>query len=138
VKLLFFYQYFGTPKGSWSTRVYELTRRWVEAGHQVTVVTTPYEKSDINANGFISDQQIEGIKLIVVNSGDSNRFALWKRVFRAIEFSLISIYYALRLDYDIAISSSGPITIGLPMIAAKNSGKRRPSLKCVISGLLEV
>ena len=125
MKILFFYQYFGTPKGSWSTRVYELTRRWVDAGHEVTVVTTPYEKSDIKAKGFISGQRVEGIKLIVVNSGDSNRFALWKRVFRAIEFSLISIYYALRLDYDIAISSSGPITIGLPMIAAKKFRKKK-------------
>ena len=117
--ILFFYQYFGTPKGSWSTRVYELTRRWVSKGYKVTVVTTPYDKSDIQANGFVSNVNIEGIEVIVVNSGDSNLFPIWKRVFRAIVFSLISIYYALRLKYDLAISSSGPITIGLPMIFAK-------------------
>lgn len=125
VRILFFYQYFGTPKGSWSTRVYELTRRWVAAGHEVTVVTTPYEKSDIKANGFISTQTIDGINLIVVNTGDSNRFPVSKRVIRAIGFSLISIFYALRLKYDVAISSSGPITIGLPMIAAKIFRRKR-------------
>ena len=37
MRILYFYQYFTTPKGSWSTRVYEFTRRWVKAGDTVTV-----------------------------------------------------------------------------------------------------
>lgn len=119
MKILFFYQYFGTPKGSWSTRVYELTRRWIEEGHEVTVVTAPYDKSDIKPNGFISRQEIKGIKLIVVNSGDSNRFSLIKRSFRAIRFAFVSGYYALTQPCDVVIASSGPITIGMPMILAK-------------------
>ena len=70
MRILFFYQYFGTPKGGWSTRVYELCRRWVAAGYHVTVVTAPYEKSDITASGFISRKQIEGIDLIIINAGN--------------------------------------------------------------------
>ena len=73
MKILFFYQYFGTPKGSWSTRVYEFTRRWVKEGHEVTVVTAPYEKSDIRATRLIERQDIEGVKLIVLNLPDSNK-----------------------------------------------------------------
>lgn len=119
MKILFFYQYFGTPKGSWSTRIYELTRRWVADGCDVTVVTAPYDKSDIKASSFLSRQSIDGIKLIVINSGDSNKLSIVKRVFRALRFSLVSIRYAMSLDYDICIASSGPITIGLPMILAK-------------------
>src|SRR5690554_4988484 len=117
--ILFFYQYFGTPKGSWSTRVYELTKRWVEAGHEVTVVTAPYDKSDIKAKSFISKMQVEGISLIVIDSGDSNRMSKLKRMFRAIQFSVVSIWYALTLKYHVCIASSGPITIGLPMVLAK-------------------
>ena len=125
MKILFFYQYFGTPEGGWSTRVYELTRRWVEAGHEVTVVTAPYDKSDIKADGFISRQEVAGIKLIVVNSGDSNRLPVLKRVLRAIIFALVSCFYALRLKCDIVIASSGPITIGLPMILAKTFRRKK-------------
>ena len=125
MKILFFYQYFGTPKGSWSTRVYELTRRWVEAGHEVTVVTAPYDKSDISATKFIERQNIEGVSLIVINSGDSNLLKIWRRVFRASVFALASLYYALSLKYDVVIASSGPITIGLPMIAAKKIRKKK-------------
>lgn len=125
MNILIFYQYFGTPKGSWSTRIYELTRRWVETGHKVTVVTTPYDKSDIQAEGFISKVEIEGIEVIIVNSGDSNLFPIWKRVTRALIFSLISIFFALKNNFDILISSSGPITVGLPLIFAKYFRKKK-------------
>lgn len=119
MRILFFYQYFGTPKGSWSTRVYEFTRRWAAQGHQVTVITAPYDKSDIEAKGFVHQLKIEGVDVIVINSGDSNRFSKWKRMYRAVRFSLVAMYYGLKSDYDLAIASSGPITIGLPLILAK-------------------
>lgn len=119
MNILFFYQYFGTPAGSWSTRVYELTRRWVAAGHKVTVVTSPYEKSDIRGKGFISHQNIEGIHLVVINSADSNRNGLLKRAWHALLFSLVAIKYALTLSCNVVVASSGPITIGLPALAAK-------------------
>lgn len=125
MKILFFYQYFGTPKGSWSTRVYELARRWVEAGATVTVVTSPYEKSDVKADGFISHQVVEGIQLIVINSGDSNRLSKYNRVLRSLVFSALAVWYALSRKYDVLISSSGPITVGIPMIAAKKLRRKR-------------
>ena len=125
MKILVFYQYFGTPKGSWSTRIYELCKRWVQLGHEVTVVTSPYEKSDIKAKGFISRQQVEGIKLIVINSADSNKQSILTRVFKACLFSLISVWYALTEKYEVCLASSGPITIGLPMILAKKIRRKK-------------
>jgi len=119
LKITYLYQYFGTPKGSWSTRVYELTRRWVEAGHTVTVITSPYDKSDISANGLVSLQEIDGIKLIVINSGDSNRMSILLRAIKAIQFSLISSYYTIKTPSDLIIASSGPITIGIPGLLGK-------------------
>lgn len=119
LNILVFYQYFGTPNGSWSTRVYETTRRWVQQGHKVTVVTAPYEKSDIKPRGFVSRQRIEGIDLIVINSADSNKNSFITRILKAVLFSLVSVWYSLTLKYNVCIASSGPITIGLPMIFAK-------------------
>lgn len=125
MKILFFYQYFGTPKGSWSTRIYELCRRWVEGGHEVTVVTAPYEKSDIQVKGIVSRQRIDGINLIVINAGDSNRLSVPRRILRALSFAILSSYYALKLNSDIVIASSGPITIGLPMVVARKLKKSK-------------
>ncbi len=119
MKILLFYQYFGTPKGGWSTRVYEMTRRWVAAGHSVSIITSPYEKSDIRAGKFIERQYIEGIELIVINCADSNRYGTLKRVLYSIVFSLFSVYYALTEKCDVVLASSGPITVGLPALVAK-------------------
>ena len=119
MKILIFYQYFGTPKGKWSTRMYELTRRWVDRGHQVTVVTSPYEKSDIKIEKFIEHIKIEGIDLIVINSADSNRDGIAKRISKALIFSIMSCYYALTIKCDVVMASSGPITIGLPALLTK-------------------
>ena len=119
MKILVVYQYFGTPSGSWSTRIYELTRRWVSENHDVTVITSPYDKSDIKADGFVSRQEIDGIKLIVINSGDSNRFSKFKRVYRALKFSVLSSYFGLTEKADVIICSSGPITIAFPGIWRK-------------------
>jgi glycosyltransferase involved in cell wall biosynthesis len=118
LKILIFYQYFGTPNGGWSTRFYEFAKRWGKEGHQVTVVTSPYYKSDIKADKFISKQRIENIDLIVINSPDSNKAGLFRRMLNAFIFSSVSVFYALKLSYDVVLCSSGPITIALPGLAA--------------------
>ncbi|MGI9192876.1 MAG: glycosyltransferase family 4 protein [Chitinophagaceae bacterium] len=119
MKITYLYQYFGTPKGSWSTRVYELAKRWVQEGHEVTVITAPYEKSDTRAQGFVSEQWVEGIRLLVIDSGDDNRMPVWKRVRNAIQFACVSAYYNWKTSSDIVIASSGPITIGIPGLIGK-------------------
>ena len=63
MRIVYFYQYFSTPKGTWGTRVYEFTKRWVELGHDVTVVTSVYSKSDLVATKFIETK-----RLMVLNS----------------------------------------------------------------------
>jgi glycosyltransferase involved in cell wall biosynthesis len=119
MRIIIFYQYFGTPKGKWSTRIYELSKRWINNGYKVTVVTSPYEKSDITANNRIERQNIDGIDLIIINYPDSNRLPVIKRVKNFIMFSVISVWFALSEPYDIIISSSGPITVGVPALIAK-------------------
>ena len=119
LKIIVFYQYFGTPNGGWSTRVYEMCRRWVAQGAEVTVVTSPYDKSDISAQRFFDTQYFEGIKVKIINLPQSNKHPIWKRIYTFLGFSFFSLWYALVENYDIAIASSGPITIGLPGLVAK-------------------
>ena len=119
MKILIFYQYFCSPKGSWSTRFYEFASRWVEQGHQVTIVTAPYEKSDIKATKFIERQSLKGINLIVINTPDSNRSSVPKRALNSLLFSTVACWFALTKKADLVIASSGPITIGIPALVAK-------------------
>ncbi len=125
MQILIFYQYFGTPKGGWSTRMYELPKCWIEQGHEVTVITSPYDKSDISATKFIDRQIIDGIEVVIVNIKQSNKHSLLHRVFTFAMFSIISVYFALTKKFDVILCSSGPVTIGLPGLFAKFFRKKK-------------
>lgn len=120
MKILYFYQYFTTPRGAWSTRAYEFARRWVEAGDQVTVVTSVYDKSDLRASGLISRQVIDGIQVIVIGVPLSNRHGFALRLFTFLAYALLSSWYALTLRADVVVSSSGPITSSIPGLLARS------------------
>lgn len=119
MKIVYFYQYFSTPKGSWGTRVYEFCKEWVAQGHEVTVVSSIYSKSDLQATKFIEDQYFEGIHVKVLNIHINNKQPLIKRIASFINYCLLSTWYAVTLKADVVIASSGPITAGLPGLAAK-------------------
>ncbi|WP_242916770.1 glycosyltransferase family 4 protein [Pontibacter liquoris] len=119
MKIVYFYQYFATPKGSWGTRVYEFAREWVEKGHEVTVVTSIYSKSDLTATKFIEDQYFEGIHVKVLNIVIDNKQSFYKRIWTFLQYSILSSYYALTLKADVVIASSGPITVGIPGLVAR-------------------
>ncbi|RNL81629.1 glycosyltransferase WbuB [Sinomicrobium pectinilyticum] len=119
MKIVYFYQYFATPKGSWGTRVYEFAREWVKEGHQVTVVSSIYSKSDIQATKLIEDQYYEDIHVKVLNILIDNKQSFLKRIWSFFAYSLLSSYYALTLKADVVIASSGPITVGLPGLIAR-------------------
>ncbi|MBE8722059.1 glycosyltransferase family 4 protein [Sphingobacterium pedocola] len=119
MKIVYFYQYFSTPKGSWGTRVYEFAKEWVDQGHEVTVVSSVYSKSDMKASEFIEDQYFEGIHVKLINVTIDNKQSFLKRIWSFIQYSFVSSYYAATLPADIVIASSGPITIGLPGLIAR-------------------
>jgi glycosyltransferase involved in cell wall biosynthesis len=125
LKILYFYQYFSTPKGSWGTRVYEFASEWVKQGHEVTVITSVYEKSDIKASKFIEDQYFEGIKVKIINVSIDNKQPVLKRIFTFSQYAVTSSWFALTLEADIVVASSGPITVGIPGLVARYIRKRK-------------
>lgn len=120
MRILYFYQYFCTPKGSWGTRVYEFAKRWVGEGHQVTVVTSVYYKSDLKkGKGWVSRFNVDGIDVIQLNIDINNKQGILKRAFTFIQYALMSSYFALRERADVVVASSGPITAGVPGLVAR-------------------
>lgn len=126
LRIIYFYQYFGTTKGGWSTRVYEMCRRWVDEGHEVTVITSPYDKSDIEAfKGWRQHFAIDGIDVIVLNVPQSNKDSTLKRIVRFLQYIVLAVYYVFRLRYDVAVASSGPITVGFLGLVAKKIRRKK-------------
>ena len=114
MKLLILYQYFTTPNGRYSTRVYEFARRWVALGADVTVVTSAYDKSDLVAGSFMDTREIDGIKVKLLNLRVSNRQSFAVRVFGFLAYAITSAYYVLTHKADLVLCSSGPLSVGLP------------------------
>ncbi|MCO4293654.1 glycosyltransferase family 4 protein [Solitalea sp. MAHUQ-68] len=125
LKIVYFYQYFSTPKGSWGTRVYEFAKYWVEQGHEVTVITSVFAKSDLKANGFIDEQIIDGIRVKIINVKVNNKSSIFTRLYSFIKYGLVASYYALSLPADVVIASSGPLTVGIPGLISKYIKKRK-------------
>lgn len=119
MKILYFYQYFATSKGSWGTRVYEFARNWVAEGHEVTVVSAIYSKSDLQAKRFLETQYHDGIRVKVINVLIDNRKPIPQRIAAFLKYTFFSSWYALTLPADVVIASSGPITVGIPGLAAR-------------------
>lgn len=119
MKIAYFYQYFTTPKGSYGTRVYEFTKEWVEKGHDVTIITSIYSKSDLEATAFIENQVIDGINVKIINVRIDNKQSILKRIWTFILYVIIANYYALTIKADVIIASSGPITVGITGVLAK-------------------
>ena len=119
MKILYFYQYFSTPRGSWGTRVYEFAREWINDGHEVTVVSSIYSKSDLKSKHFIENHEYDGIKVKVLNIYIDNKKPKLKRIWSFLQYAFVSTWYALTLHADVVIASSGPISVGIPGLAAR-------------------
>lgn len=125
MKIIYFYQYFSTPKGSWGTRVYEFASEWVKAGHEVTVISSIYSKSDLKATRFVENQNFDGINVKVINVCIDNKQSILKRIWTFLQYAFVSSWYAITLPADIVIASSGPITVGLPGLIAHYIRRRK-------------
>jgi glycosyltransferase involved in cell wall biosynthesis len=125
MKVLYFYQYFSTSNGSWGTRVHEFTREWVKSGHEVTVVTSIYSKSDLQAEKFIENQIIDGVRVKIINVKIDNKQSFLRRILGFLTYSIVSSWYAISIKADIVVASSGPITVGIPGLLAKIVRRRK-------------
>ncbi len=119
LRILYFYQYFSTPQGSWGTRVFEFAKRWAKEGDQIIVVTSIYDKSDLTSSGISELKNYDGVQVRVLNIRISNKHKIIYRLWTFFLYSVLSSWYAITTRADVVIASSGPITVGIPGLAAR-------------------
>lgn len=119
--ILYIHQHFATPEGSTGTRSYEFARRWVKAGHEVTLITGHYDIGGLQVNkGVYQRQTIEGINVIVVGNRYSNKQSYFRRIISFLTFCILSIYAGIRTKgVDVIYATSTPLTVGIPAMAIK-------------------
>jgi glycosyltransferase involved in cell wall biosynthesis len=119
--ILYIHQYFATPFGTTGTRSYEFARRWVKAGHKVTMITGWYDIGGLEpSKSLIERRTIEGINVIIVGTKYSNKQSYARRIISFLSFIFFCIYAGLwTKNIDVVYASSTPLTIGIPAIAIK-------------------
>jgi glycosyltransferase involved in cell wall biosynthesis len=123
VRIVYLHQYFNTPAMSGSTRSYEMARRLVQAGHDVHVVTS--DQRDARTRGRRGWVQTEeaGIRVHWFNVPYANQMSNNSRIRAFARFAAQAAPKAARLDPDLVVATSTPLTIALP--AVYSSRRRR-------------
>ncbi|OUR60970.1 glycosyltransferase WbuB [Colwellia sp. 39_35_sub15_T18] len=123
MKVLYFHQHFSTPKGSTGIRSYEMARRLVHHGNQVTMVCGSYGGGNTGLeNDFIKGKRqgcVDGIDIIELDLAYSNSDVFIKRALTFIKFAIKSIGLALTQQYDVVFATTTPLTAGIPGIFAR-------------------
>ncbi len=122
MRVLYFHQHFTTPDGFSGTRSYEVSKRLLASGHEVTMVCGAAALSKSGLSGpFLNGGRkgrVEGIRIIELELPYSNYDSFFRRTWTFLRFAFRSVMLALRLDYDVVFATSTPLTAALPGVAA--------------------
>lgn len=123
MRVLYFHQHFSTPKGSVGTRSYEMARRLVKRGHQVTIVCGSYGGGETGIKRpFAKGKRrgaVDGIEIIEFDLAYSNSDKNIKRSFTFLKFALRSIGLVFSEKYDLVFATTTPLTAGIPGVVAR-------------------
>jgi len=114
MKILYLHQFFNTPKMPGSTRSYEFAKRLVERGDKVYMITTNWQG--------LSDSSytlVDGIHVFWAPIRYENKMSYYKRIFIFLGYIWHVISIGRKLDYDLIIATSTPLTIAIPALILK-------------------
>jgi len=123
MKVLYFHQHFSTPKGSTGIRSYEMARRLIARGHQVTMVCGCYSGGGSGLTTEFENGRrrgtMDGIDIIEFDLAYSNSDGFIARTGLFLKYAIRSIGLALKEPYDVVFATTTPLTAGIPGIFAR-------------------
>lgn len=123
MRVLYFHQHFSTPKGAAGIRSYEMARRLVARGHQVTMVCGSYGLGETGLSASFAKGvrrgNVDGIDIVEFDLAYSNADGFVKRAMTFVKFALRSVKLALTERYDVVFATTTPLTAGIPGIFAR-------------------
>ena len=113
MKIIYLHQYFNTNDMPGSTRSFELSKRLVENGHKVYLITSKRDDYQLQKNGWTKEN---GIDVYWTPVSYSNKMGFLRRIFSFLLFSIKSLKVTLSINADIIYATSTPLTIAIPAI----------------------
>lgn len=111
MKILYIHQYFRTPEESGATRSYWFSKKLVENGIDVTVISAKKQEGRFN---------YDGIDVIYVKNDYSQNFSTIKKIKLFFVFLLKAINEGVKQkNVDLIYATSTPLTVGVIALALK-------------------
>ena len=139
MNILYLHQYFNTPSMPGSTRSYEFAKRLVARGDTVHMVTTNWQ-----GKSKLSFTKESGINVYWAPIPYANKMNFLERISAYLGYVWFTFIIGHKLNYDLIIASSTPLTIAIPALWLKRVKRAKmifevrdlwPQLPIAIGGL---
>lgn len=114
MNILYLHQYFNTPSMPGSTRSYEFAKRLVARGDTVHMVTTNWQ-----GKSKLSFTNESGINVYWAPIPYANKMNFLRRIWAYLGYVWFTFIIGHKLNYDLIIASSTPLTIAIPALWLK-------------------
>ena len=114
MNILYLHQYFNTPSMPGSTRSYEFAKRLVARGDTVHMVTTNWQ-----GKSKLSFTNESGINVYWAPIPYANKMNFLERISAYLGYVWFTFIIGHKLNYDLIIASSTPLTIAIPALWLK-------------------
>lgn len=121
MKITYLHQYFNTPSMSGGTRSYEMAKRLVAMGHEVTMITSWRESTD-QTDWFITNEGGFNVHWLPIQY--SNHMSYSERIKAFFKFALLSAKRVANIETDVIFATSTPLTISFPAVYAARKMKK--------------
>ena len=123
--VVYIHQHFATPRDALGTRSYELSQRLIAGGHEVTMIcgATTMSGDFAETAERVTEEIVDGIKVLRVNESYSNSMGFMDRVFSFTRFAATAGRLATSCKGDVVFATSTPLTVGIPGVIAKVRSK---------------
>ena len=121
MRLLYIHQYFVFPQQAGGTRSYDLSRKFIENGIDVTIITTSAAMKDLNntKNKRWIYLEREGIKLWILNCAYNQKMSIPRRIMSFVKFMWFTSIKAIKIKADVVLATSTPLTVAIPALIKK-------------------
>jgi glycosyltransferase involved in cell wall biosynthesis len=123
MRIVYIHQYYVTPQMPGGTRSYEITKRLAAAGHEVHVITTDYRAARSSFTWQATHEH--GVHVHWLRVPYSNVISYRRRLWAFVHFALGSTALAVRLDPDVVLATSTPLTVAFPGVIASRLRRAR-------------
>lgn len=112
MKIIYLHQYFKFPSERGSTRSYDLAVSFLKEGYKVVIISS--SKSERFKSKRWNIIQQDGLEVHFIYSPFGTHLSYLKRTFIFFKFMWHATFRLLKINADIVLATSTPLTIGIP------------------------